>query len=86
MATNERERQRAYEKRELRLEKMRNQIASGDLTVRQMTNDERARWNDRSAAAERDATPEERARRESALRARAHRTKSFGRSRAPADS
>ena len=63
--------ERAHQKRELRLEKMRNQIASGDLTVRQMTADERARWDEHSAVSERRATPAERVRRDSARRQRA---------------
>jgi hypothetical protein len=69
MAKTERERQDG--KRDERLESMRKQIASGDLTVRHMTPEERARWDEHSAASARDAAPEERARRSAALKKRA---------------
>ena len=63
-------RQRQQKAREARLERYREQLASGALVVRQMTESERAYWNERSAAAERSATPEERQRRAAALEKR----------------
>lgn len=64
-------REREDDKREERLEHMRQQIASGELRVRQMTDAEQAQWNERSAASERQATPGERARRDAARKKRA---------------
>jgi hypothetical protein len=66
-------REREDDERAARLEQMRAQIESGDLTIRQMTAEERARWDDHSAAADRQATPDDRARREAARRTRARR-------------
>jgi hypothetical protein len=63
-------REREDDAREGRLEHIRDQVAAGELVVRQMTDSERAHWDDHSAASERQATPEERARRESALKRR----------------
>ena len=60
-------RQRQQKARETRPERYREQLASGELVIRQMMESERAYWNERSAAADRHATPEERERR--ALRA-----------------
>jgi hypothetical protein len=74
MAPSHYERQEAA--REERLVHMREQVASGELTVRQMTRAERKRWDERAAEADRRATPEERARREAArakLRAKTER-------------
>jgi hypothetical protein len=64
-------REREDDKRDQRLETMRRQIASGDLTVRQMTPEERARWDEHSAASARHMAPEESARRKAALKKRA---------------
>jgi hypothetical protein len=64
-------RERDEEARRERLEHMREQIESGDLTVRQMTPEERTRWDEHSAASERQSTPEERSRRDAARRKRA---------------
>jgi hypothetical protein len=69
------------DKRDAKLRKMREQVASGDLRVRQMIPDERAHWDEHSAASARDATPEERARRNKALEKRA-RVQEIGRARA----
>lgn len=63
-------RERESDKREERLEKMRAKIDSGELKVRQMTPEERARWDEHSATSARDATPTERARRSTALERR----------------
>ena len=64
-------RERDDDARRERLEHMREQIASGALTVRQMTPEERRRWNEHSAESERQATPEERSRRGAARKRRA---------------
>jgi hypothetical protein len=63
-------RERQDKKRDERLENMSKQIESGDLTVRQMTPEERSRWDEHSAASARDLTPDERARRSAALKKR----------------
>ena len=68
MAKTHRERQ--DNKRDERLKNMSEQIASGDLTVRQMTPEERSRWDEHSAASARDMTSDERARRSAALKKR----------------
>jgi hypothetical protein len=54
---------------------MRGQVSSGELVVRQMTDAERAHWDDQSAASDRQATPEERTRRDAALKKRRDRDK-----------
>ncbi len=64
-------RERQDDKRDERLEHMRQQITSGELTVRQMTREERARWKEHSATSARHMPPEERARRKAALTKRA---------------
>ena len=69
MARTRRERQ--DEKRAQRLEQMRKQIASGELTVRQMTPAERKRWDEHSAASVRDMAPAEQARRGTEIKKRA---------------
>jgi hypothetical protein len=66
-------RDRQDDERQARLQNVSAQIASGDLTIRQMTAAERAHWDKRSAAADSQATPEERARRDAARRTRARR-------------
>jgi hypothetical protein len=66
-------REREDDAREARLEHMRDQVSSGELRVRQMTDAERAQWDDHSAASDRQATPEERARRDAALKKRRNR-------------
>ena len=69
--------ERDAEARAAKLEHVREQVASGELVIRQMTRDERARWADHQAALEARSTPEERARREAALRGRRQRTARF---------
>jgi hypothetical protein len=66
-------REREDDAREARLEHMRDQVSSGELLVRQMTDAERAHWDDHSAASDRRATPEERTRRDAALKKRRNR-------------
>jgi len=73
-------RQRQDEKRAERLQKMREQIASGELTVRQMTLGERKRWDEHSAASVRQMLPAERARRGTEIKKRA-RVEEFRRTR-----
>ena len=63
-------RERHEDEREARLQHMRDQVESGDLVVRQMTDAERRRWEEHSASSERGATPDERARRDAAKRKR----------------
>ena len=63
-------REREEDAREGRLEHFRDQVVSGELVVRQMTDSERARWDEHSAAADRKATPEQRARRDAARKKR----------------
>jgi hypothetical protein len=68
-------REREEEAREGRLEHIRDQVSSGDLVVRQMTDSERARWDDHSAASDRQATPEQRTRRDAARKKKRDRKK-----------
>jgi hypothetical protein len=68
-------REREQDEREKRLEHMRDQVSSGDLVVRQMTDSERAQWDDHSAASDRQATPEQRTRRDAARKKRSDRDK-----------
>ena len=62
--------ERDEDAREERLEHIRDQISLGDLVVRQMTASERRHWDERSAAFDRHATPEERTRRDAARKKR----------------
>lgn len=68
-------REREEDVREGRLEHIRDQVSSGELVVRQMTDSERAHWDDHSAASDRQATPEERTRRDVARKKRRDRNK-----------
>ena len=77
-------REREDDKRDKRFENMREQIASGDLTVRQMTPEERARWDEHTAASTHHMSPDERARRSAAQRKRA-RFQTMRRTRPDAD-
>ena len=67
--------EREDDAREGLLEHIRDQVSSGELVVRQMTDSERAHWDDHSAASDRQATPEERTRRDAARRKRRDRDK-----------
>jgi hypothetical protein len=62
-------RERADEARDSKLEHIRQQVASGELVIRTMTDAERARWEER----DRQSTPEARARRDAALAKRRRR-------------
>jgi hypothetical protein len=68
-------RERDEDARKGRLEHIRDQVSSGELVVRQMTDSERAQWDDHSAASDRQATPEERTRRDAARKKRRDRNK-----------
>jgi glycine/D-amino acid oxidase-like deaminating enzyme len=65
--------EREEDKRQERLQHMREQIASGDLVVRQMTSSERRLWEERAAAFDEHSTPEERIRRDAAWQRRQER-------------
>jgi hypothetical protein len=62
--------EREDDERQERLEQMREQVSTGDLVVRQMTASERRHWEERSAAFDDHATPEERSRRDAARQKR----------------
>ena len=68
-------REREEDAREGRIEHIRDQVSSGELVVRQMTDSERAHWDDHSASFDRQATPEERTRRDAARKKRDNRNK-----------
>ena len=62
--------ERKADKRQERLQKMQEQIASGELVVRQMTSVERRLWEERSAAFYEHSSPDERGRRDAARQRR----------------
>jgi len=64
---------READARRAKLELVREQVASGELVIRQMTRAEQAKWAEQHAALEARSTPAERARREAALRDRRRR-------------
>lgn len=61
-------REREHDAREAKLEHMRELVSSGVLVIRPMTRAERAKWAKRRAKLDKDSTPQERVRREAALR------------------
>jgi hypothetical protein len=65
--------EREAEAREAKLERIREQVASGALVIRQMTRTERARWDKQRASLEANFTQAERTRRDSLLRNRRQR-------------
>ena len=67
--------EREDDAREGQLEHIRDQVSSGELVVRQMTDSERAHWDDHSATSDSQATPEERTRRDAARRKKRDRDK-----------
>lgn len=71
MAKTSRERDR--EAREAKLEHVREQVASGELVVRKMTDAERAEWATQRGKLEASSTPAERARRAAAVESRRKR-------------
>ena len=68
-------RERDEDARERRLEHMREQVSSGELIVRPMTDSERKQWDKQSAASDRQATPDERTRRDAARKKKRDRDK-----------
>jgi hypothetical protein len=70
-------RERDHEARQAKLEHVREQVASGQLVIREMTDAERVRWAKRRAASEARSTPEEHARRAVALENRRKRAARF---------
>ncbi|MBA3434503.1 MAG: hypothetical protein H0U08_10470 [Actinobacteria bacterium] len=66
-------REREHEAREAKLEHIREQVSSGVLVIRGMTTAERAKWAKERALLEANWTPEERRRRDDALRNRRRR-------------
>ena len=67
-------RERDHEARQAKLEYVREQVASGQLVIREMTDAERVRWAKRHASSEARSTPAERARRAVAVENRRKRT------------
>ncbi len=53
--------------RQAKLDHIRDQVATGRLVIRTMSDEERAQWSSQQAAADARATPAERARREREL-------------------
>jgi hypothetical protein len=70
-------REREHDAREAKLAHVRDQVASGDLVIREMTKAERARWAKQRASAEARSTPAERARRAAAVENRRKRAARF---------
>ncbi len=68
-------REREDDAREGKLEHIRDQVSSGELVVRQMTDSERAHWDEHSATSDRQATSEERKRRDAARKKMRDRNK-----------
>ena len=66
-------RERDHEAREAKLEHVREQVASGQLVVRKMTDAERAKWAKQRGILEASSTPAERARRAAAVENRRKR-------------
>ena len=64
---------READARQAKLDLVQEQVASGQLVIRQMTRAERAEWAKRQAALDARSTPAERARREAALREKRRR-------------
>jgi len=65
--------EREQEARQAKLDHVREQIASGQLVIREMSATERKRWAKQQAASDARATPVERARRVTALENRRRR-------------
>jgi hypothetical protein len=56
-------RERDHEARQAKLEHVREQVASGQLVIREMTDAERVKWDKQRAIADARSTPTERTRR-----------------------
>jgi len=66
-------REREHEARQARLEHVREQVSSGNLVIRQMTDAEQATWAKRRVALDDSSTSAERARRAAAIEGRRRR-------------
>jgi hypothetical protein len=66
-------REREQEAREAKLEHLRDQVSSGEIVIRTMTDAERAKWAERRTMIDETSTPAERARRVAALENRRRR-------------
>jgi hypothetical protein len=66
-------RERDRDRHDAKLELVREQVASGQLVIRQMTPTEQARWADHSKKVEASSTPEQRSRRAAGLENRRKR-------------
>jgi hypothetical protein len=66
-------RERDQEAREAKLEHVREQVSSGSLLIRTMTDAERAKWAERRSVLDANSTPAERARRVAAIENRRRR-------------
>jgi hypothetical protein len=71
MAKTQRERDQAA--REAKLERIKDQVSTGDLTIRKMSDEERAKWAKRREENEATASPADRRRAAAAQRRRARR-------------
>lgn len=67
------QRERDKEAREAKLERIKDQVASGDLVVRKMTKAEQQKWAARRADRERSLSPAEQRRAAAAVRRRERR-------------
>jgi hypothetical protein len=65
--------ERAREARNAKLERIREQVASGDLVLHEMTPGERAKWAERRVLLDARLSPSERSRRDAILRERRRR-------------
>jgi len=66
-------RERDHEARQARLEHVREQVSSGNLVIRQMTDAERVKWAKRRVVLDDSSTSAERARRAAAIEVRRRR-------------
>jgi hypothetical protein len=71
MAKTQRERDQAA--REAKLERIKDQVSSGDLTIRKMSDEERAKWAKHREETETTASPADRRRAAAAQRRRQRR-------------
>jgi hypothetical protein len=71
MAKTQRERDQAA--REAKLDRIKEQVSSGDLTIRKMSDEERAKWAKRREESETTASPADRRRAAAAQRRRQRR-------------
>jgi hypothetical protein len=69
--------EREQEARDAKLEHVHEQVASGRLVIREMSDAERTRWAEQHASSEARATPAERAQRARAIENRRRRAARF---------